>query len=93
MRLGLQTGYIPPRVTLDGIAESLQSHLVNDPEQSVFYQPCINFPASVDETHRLRLRKEMQAVIRELGRAGLSCAAEIPPGRVPSLGSGRHRCS
>ena len=64
MRLGLRTGHKPPRVILDGIAESLQSHLVDDPEQSVFFQPCMNFPASVDETHRQRLRNELQAVIR-----------------------------
>jgi uncharacterized protein (DUF885 family) len=64
MRLGLQSGYKPPRVTLDGIVESLQSHLVDDPEQSVFFQPCLNFPPSVDESHRLRLRNDMQAAIR-----------------------------
>jgi uncharacterized protein (DUF885 family) len=64
MRLGLQSGYKPPRVTLDGIVESLQSHLVDDPEQSVFYQPCLNFPPSVDESHRLRLSNDMRAAIR-----------------------------
>jgi uncharacterized protein (DUF885 family) len=64
MRMGLQSGYKPPRVTLDGIVESLQSHLVDDPEQSVFFQPCLNFPPSVDESHRLRLRNDMQAAIR-----------------------------
>jgi uncharacterized protein (DUF885 family) len=64
MRLGLQTGYFPARVTLEGIVESIQLHLVDDPEQSVFYQPCVNFPVSVPETHRLRLSKELQSAIR-----------------------------
>jgi len=65
MRLGLQSGYKPPRVTLDGIVESLQSHLVNDPEQSVFFQPCLNFPASINESHKLRLSNEIRATIRD----------------------------
>jgi uncharacterized protein (DUF885 family) len=63
MRLGVRTGYCPPRITLDGIVESIQSHLVGNPEQSVFYQPCLSFPASVGDTCRLDLKKEMLAAI------------------------------
>jgi uncharacterized protein (DUF885 family) len=64
MRLGVQTGYKPPLVTLDGILESLKPHLSSDPEKSVFYQPCLNFPGTVDETHRSRLCTELKVAIR-----------------------------
>lgn len=63
MRLGVRTEYYPPRVTLDGIVESIQSHLVGNPEQSVFYQPCMTFPASVGDAYRVRLKKELLAAI------------------------------
>jgi uncharacterized protein (DUF885 family) len=65
MRLGLQTGFLPPRATLDGIAETLQSQLVEDPEQSVFYQPGKNIPASISEIHGPRLQKELRAAISD----------------------------
>lgn len=64
MRLGVQTGYRPPHVTLVGILESLQPHLVDDPEKSVFYQPCLDFPATMDETQRSRLKNELKAAIQ-----------------------------
>jgi len=64
MRLGLQTGCQPPRVTLEGIVESLQPHLTENPEHSIFYQPCENFPASVDDSQKPRLMKELQTAIR-----------------------------
>jgi len=64
MRLGVQTGYRPPRVTLDGIVESLLAHLTDDPEHSVFYQPCENFPAPVDDSQKRCLMKDLKAAIQ-----------------------------
>jgi uncharacterized protein (DUF885 family) len=63
MRLGVKTGYRPPRVTLEGILESLQPHLADDPAKSVFYQPCLDFQASVEDAHRSRLCTALQAAI------------------------------
>jgi uncharacterized protein (DUF885 family) len=63
MRLGLLTGFIPPRIILVGIPESLQSQQVDDPEKSVFYQPCINFPSSIDDINRQKIMNGVKAVI------------------------------
>lgn len=39
MRLGMRSGYLPPRCTLTGVDEQLQAQLVTDPSASPFYQP------------------------------------------------------
>jgi len=55
MRLGLRTGYVPPRVTLEGVDQSLQAHIVDDQARSVFYKPFEQFPATVSGAERERL--------------------------------------
>jgi uncharacterized protein (DUF885 family) len=55
MRLGMRTGYIPPRVTLAGVDLTLQSHIVDDPAVSLFFKPFEQFPASVNGSEQKRL--------------------------------------
>jgi len=64
LRLGLRTGYIPPRVTLDGVEESMRVQIVADPVSSIFYKPFKGFPAAVAGTDRQRLRAAAQTSIR-----------------------------
>ena len=64
LRLGLRTGYIPPRVTLEGVEESLRVQIVADPVSSIFYKPFEGFPAAVAGTDRQRLRAAAQTAIR-----------------------------
>jgi uncharacterized protein (DUF885 family) len=52
-------------VTLEGIPGSLQTHLTDDPKESVFFQPCLNYPAAVEHVQRNSLSKELQAAIRD----------------------------
>src|SRR5688500_17767516 len=55
MRLGLQTGFIPPRVTLDGVDQSVRAQIVEDPAQSPFFEPFKGFPATVSGVDQERL--------------------------------------
>ena len=55
MRLGLRTGFVPPRVTLEGVDKSLQAHIVDDPACSVFFKPFEQFPAALSGAERERL--------------------------------------
>jgi len=64
LRLGLRTGFIPPRVTLEGMDKSLRAHIVEEPGSSVFFQPFKQFPASVGEADRQRLTAAAEKVIR-----------------------------
>ena len=52
MRAGLDDGQIPPRVTLEGVDESIASQIVENPEESVFIRPFHNFPATVPDKAR-----------------------------------------
>jgi uncharacterized protein (DUF885 family) len=64
MHVGLRTGFVPPRVTLEGVDQSLQAHILEDPAGSVFFKPFEQFPASISDTDRGRLVAAAQDVIR-----------------------------
>ena len=64
MRSGLRTGYLPPLVTLEGIEEGLQPHILDDPTGSVFYAPFKDFPAVIGTNDRERLARAAQDAIR-----------------------------
>ncbi len=64
LRLGLRSGYLPPRVTLEGVDEALRAHIVDDPTRSVFFKPFEQFPASISEPDRQRLAAAAEDAIR-----------------------------
>ncbi len=55
MRRGLRQGFVPARVTLEGVDASLRAQIVDDPAQSVFYEPFKQFPASIGGADQERL--------------------------------------
>jgi uncharacterized protein (DUF885 family) len=63
MRLGLATGYIPARVTLEGMDETLRKQIVSDPSQSPLYAPFARFPESIGGADRERLTAEANAAL------------------------------
>src|SRR6266542_627583 len=70
MREGLRTGFTLPRVVLDGYDVTIRTHVVTDPEQSVFYPPFRAFPPGVPEPERARLVAAGRAAILEGAVAG-----------------------
>jgi uncharacterized protein (DUF885 family) len=57
MREGLRTGFTQPRVVLEGYDATISAHVVDDPEQSVFFAPFRSFPAAVPQAEQGRLRQ------------------------------------
>lgn len=55
MREGLAIGMTVPRVVLNGYEFTIASHVVGDPEESVFYKPFRKMPATLSEAERERL--------------------------------------
>jgi uncharacterized protein (DUF885 family) len=55
MRDGLQSGFSLSRGVLAGIDQTAQSHVVADPQQSVFFAPFRSFPSAVADADRARL--------------------------------------
>ncbi len=63
MRRGLQTGFIPSRVTLEGVEKSIETQVVKDPGQSVFFEPFRKFPSSIGGVDQERLIDAANAAI------------------------------
>ncbi len=57
MRRGLSRGMTLPRVVLEGYEVTIESHIVDKPEDSVFYRPFERFAAGVPENAQERLRQ------------------------------------
>ncbi|HSR70541.1 MAG TPA: DUF885 domain-containing protein [Acidobacteriota bacterium] len=65
MRQGLSIGFTQPRAVLDGYELSIESHVVDDPAESVFFKPFRDFPTAVGEDQRAELEEQGKAAIRE----------------------------
>jgi uncharacterized protein (DUF885 family) len=55
MRAGVAKGVVQPRVVVERTLPQLTAQLVDDPTQSVFWQPILNFPAGIHVADRQRL--------------------------------------
>jgi uncharacterized protein (DUF885 family) len=56
MRVGIASGYVPPKAALAGIEDTVRSHIVSDPTNSVFYEPFEVLPGAVSEVDKARLQ-------------------------------------
>jgi len=61
----IEEGYTLPRVVLDGYERTIDTHLVDDSESSVFYAPFESFPETIAEADRERLRAAGERAIAE----------------------------
>jgi len=62
---GLKTGFVQPRVILQGFEGTITPHIVDDVEKSVFWRPFAAFPNGVPEGDRERLRAAGRAAIEK----------------------------
>jgi uncharacterized protein (DUF885 family) len=65
MRRGMRSSYTMPRVVLEGYDVTIATHIVNDPEESVFYRPLTLLPAAMPDSAKERLRNAAREVIRD----------------------------
>ncbi len=55
MRIGMQNGVVQPRVLMEKAVPQLSAHVVDQPEDSIFYQPVANMPDTFSTEDRDRL--------------------------------------
>ncbi|HXT60652.1 MAG TPA: DUF885 domain-containing protein [Pirellulales bacterium] len=55
MRAGIKAGLVLPAVALEGYQRPIEAQIVDDPVQSLLYQPFKKFPESMAEAERARL--------------------------------------
>ena len=65
MRKGILAGVVQPRVVMEKVLPQLSAQLVTSVEDSVFYQPIRDMPASFSPADRERLSTRYGAAIRE----------------------------
>ncbi len=65
MREGIEKGLVLPAVTLEGVQDSIEPHIVADPEQSLLFEPFRKFPERIDDADRKRLIAAARAAIAE----------------------------
>ena len=63
MRMGLRTGYLPPRCTLTDVDKQLTAQIISDPTESALYQPFNHFTAQISESTRQKLCEAAQKAI------------------------------
>jgi uncharacterized protein (DUF885 family) len=57
MKIGVAKGVVQPRIVVERTIPQLAAQIVDDPKQSVFWQPVLNFPAGLSVADRQRLTK------------------------------------
>lgn len=65
MREGARTGFVLPRIVIDGVLPTIAAQVKDHPEDSSFYEPFESMSDRVAETDQQRLRRKGQAVIRD----------------------------
>ena len=88
MKLGMEKGIVPPRVTMQRVPAQIQKQIVDSPQDSLFYKPFKKIPAT-----QARLGLPVQAsalmpVCLSHHPTGVDCSDNCPSGwwlRVPQL--------
>jgi uncharacterized protein (DUF885 family) len=65
MRTGIQRGFVEPRVVLTGIEQSIQAHIVDEPNNSLLFKPFKKFPKTISQTDQIRLTEAGRKAISQ----------------------------
>ncbi|WP_333606992.1 DUF885 domain-containing protein [Arsukibacterium sp.] len=65
MRQGLAIGMTQPQVVLNGFEHSIRSYITDDVSKSVFYQPFLQQPESIDAGQWQQFQQQAQQLITE----------------------------
>jgi uncharacterized protein (DUF885 family) len=63
MRAGVEAGVVQPAILMERTLPQLEAHVVDEPEKSLFYRPVAEFPDTVPQAERERLRAAYEAAI------------------------------
>ncbi|MBT5737812.1 MAG: DUF885 domain-containing protein [Planctomycetes bacterium] len=63
LRNGMELGFLPPAVTLEGVIDQISSQVGSDPQQTLFYSPFGSMPSTIDEQDQTRLQNLAKTVI------------------------------
>jgi len=55
MRVGMEGGYVLPKIVLEGAEDTIEPHIVADATESLLYKPFEKYPKGIDEADQTRL--------------------------------------
>ena len=92
MRAGLARGMTLPKIVLEGYEVTIETHVVEDPRQSLFFHPFENIPETLPEDVRDSLQKSAEEAIRTAVVPGYQSfldfmVGEYIPGARTTLGA------
>lgn len=65
MREGMKTDVTLPKVLAQAMLPQVQTHLVSTAEKSIFWQPLLNLPKSLDDSQQAALRSQYRSLIEQ----------------------------
>ncbi len=66
MREGIEQGVVQPTILIERTADQLKAHVVEDPEESLFWSPLAELPEDMDEAEREALKTDYRQAISEI---------------------------
>lgn len=66
MKMGLEIGFVRPRIVFGDYLASVEAHIKVDSEESTLFEPFKNFPSSISEEDQSRLTSEARQIISEI---------------------------
>lgn len=66
MEKGIEENWVRPQVVFDNYVESVESHITDDPSESVLFEPFTNFPVTIELEERELLISQAEEVIRNV---------------------------
>jgi uncharacterized protein (DUF885 family) len=64
MRRGIELGIVQPRALMEKVIPQLEAHIVENPDESIFFRPLQDFPDAVSAADRDRLTTAYRTTIR-----------------------------
>lgn len=65
MNQGIENNVVQPKALMEKVIPQLAAHLVDNPKDSVFYQPVANLPESFSEEDKARITAEYEKAITQ----------------------------
>ncbi|WP_444929236.1 DUF885 domain-containing protein [Microbulbifer sp. SSSA002] len=66
MREGIRSGFVLPKIVVEGIAPTVRAQVYKDPRKSSLYTPFAEIPESIAPAEQKRLRQRGRAVIAQV---------------------------
>ena len=63
MDQGIATGFVPPKITMSRVPAQIARQIVETAEESLFYQPFVSLPDSINEAEQRRIRASAKEII------------------------------